>query len=70
LINFPSLNHLRGHKRNLGGTASECYGPGRPEQTTVLNATTEQFKIAKISGNALKQGSITHSVLRQRSSQP
>ena len=30
---------------------------------------TEQFKTAKVSGNALKQGSRTHSVLRQRSSQ-
>ena len=30
---------------------------------------TEQFMTAKISGNALKQGSRTHSVLRQRSSQ-
>ena len=29
---------------------------------------TEQFVIAKVSGNALKQGSRTHSVLRQRSS--
>ena len=29
---------------------------------------TEQFVTAKISGNALKRGSITHSVLRQRSS--
>jgi len=29
----------------------------------------EQFITAKISGNALKQGSRTHSVLRQRSSQ-
>jgi len=30
---------------------------------------TEQFISAKISGNALKQGSGTHSVLRQHSSQ-
>jgi len=30
---------------------------------------TEQFITAKISGNALKQGSRTHSVLRQGSSQ-
>jgi len=30
---------------------------------------TEQFMTAKISGYALKQGSRTHSVLRQRSSQ-
>jgi len=42
----------------------------RPEQnTTALNAMTEKFITAKISGNALKQGSRTHSVLRQRSSQ-
>ena len=30
---------------------------------------TEQFTTAKVSGNALKYGSRTHSVLRQRSSQ-
>jgi len=30
---------------------------------------TEQFITAKVSGNALKQGSSTHSVLRQGSSQ-
>jgi len=30
---------------------------------------TEPFITAKMSGNALKQGSRTHSVLRQRSSQ-
>jgi len=36
---------------------------------TALNAKTEQFITAKISGNALKQGSRTPSVLRQRSSQ-
>jgi len=30
---------------------------------------TEQFITAKISSNALKQGSRTHSMLRQRSSQ-
>jgi len=41
----------------------------RLEQNTALNATTKQFIIGKISGNALKQGSRTHSVLRQRSSQ-
>ena len=41
----------------------------RPEQNTALNATTEQFIAAEISGNALKQGSGTHSILRQRSSQ-
>ena len=42
----------------------------RPEQNTVLNARTEQFITAKVSGNALKQRSRTHSVLRQRSLQP
>jgi len=41
----------------------------RPEQNTALNAKTEQFITAKISGNALKQGSRTDSVLRQSSSQ-
>jgi len=30
---------------------------------------TEKFMTAKVSGNALKQGSRIHSVLRQRSSQ-
>jgi len=30
---------------------------------------TEQFTTAKISGNTLKQGNRTHSVLRQRCSQ-
>ena len=35
----------------------------RPEQNTALKAETEQFITAKISGNALKQGSRTHSVL-------
>jgi len=30
---------------------------------------TEQFMTARISGNALKQGSRTHLMLRQRSSQ-
>jgi len=33
------------------------------------STNTEQFITAKIFGNALKQGSRTHSVLRQRSSQ-
>jgi len=41
----------------------------RPEQNTTLNAKTEQFITVKMSGNALKQGSRTHSVLRQDSSQ-
>jgi len=40
-----------------------------PEQNTAVNAETEQFITAKISGNALKQGSRTDSVLRQRSLQ-
>ena len=39
------------------------------KQNTALNAKTEQFITAKISPNALKQGSRTHSMLRQRSSQ-
>jgi len=34
----------------------------KPEQNTALNAKTEQFTTAKISGNALKQRSETHSV--------
>jgi len=42
---------------------------GRQKQDTALNAKAQQFITAKISGNALKQGSRTHSVLRQRSSQ-
>jgi len=37
--------------------------------TPAHNAETEQFITAKISGNSLKQGSKTHFVLRQRSSQ-
>ena len=41
----------------------------RPEPNTAINAKTEQFITAKISGNALKQGSRAHSVLRQRSLQ-
>jgi len=41
----------------------------RPEQNTAPNAKTEQFVAAKVSGNALKQRSRTHSVLRQSSSQ-
>jgi len=42
----------------------------RPEENTpALNAETEQFITAKISGHSLKQGSRTHLVLRQRSSQ-
>jgi len=41
---------------------------GRPEQKTALNAKTEKFTSAEISISALKQGSRTHSVLRQRSS--
>jgi len=41
----------------------------RPEQNTAFNAKTERFMTAKISGNALKPGSRTHSVSRQRSSQ-
>jgi len=40
----------------------------RLEQNTALNAQTEQFITAKISGNALKQESRTHSVLHQPSS--
>jgi len=39
----------------------------RPEQNEAFNAKKEKFITAKISGNALKQGSRTHSVLRQRS---
>jgi len=31
----------------------------RPEQNTTLNAKTEKFIIANISGNTLKQGSST-----------
>jgi len=41
----------------------------RLEQNTVLNVKTEKSIIAKISGNAQKQGSRTQSVFRQRSSQ-
>jgi len=41
----------------------------RPEQNTALNAKTEKFITAKISGNTLKQGSRAHSVLRHGSSQ-
>jgi len=41
----------------------------RLEQNIALNAKTEQFITAKISSNALKQGSRTHSVLCLRSSQ-
>jgi len=41
----------------------------RPEQNTALNAKIEKFITAKISRNSLKQGSRTHSVFRQRSSQ-
>jgi len=41
----------------------------RAEQNTALNAKTMQFITAKISGNALKQGSRTHSVLRWGNSQ-
>ena len=41
----------------------------RPEQNTALSAKTEQFITAKISGNSLKHGSRTYSVLRQSSSQ-
>jgi len=40
-----------------------------PEQNTALKAKTKQFITAKTSGKALKPGSRTHSVLRQRSSQ-
>jgi len=40
----------------------------RPEQNTALNAKVEQFVTVKILRNTLKQGSRTHSVLRQRSS--
>jgi len=38
-------------------------------QNPALSAKTEQFITAKISGNALKQGSRTDSALHQRSSQ-
>jgi len=41
----------------------------RPEQNTSFNAKIEQFITAKLSGNALKQGSRTHALLSQRSSQ-
>jgi len=41
----------------------------RPEQNTALSAKPEQFITAKISGNALKQGSTARLKLRQRSSQ-
>jgi len=39
----------------------------RLEQNIALSAKTEHFLTAKISGNALKHGHATHSVLRQRS---
>jgi len=42
---------------------------GDQSKKIVLNAKTEQFTSAKISGNALKQGSKTYSSLRQISSQ-
>jgi len=38
----------------------------RPELNTALNAKTEQFITANISGNVLKHGSGKHSVVRQR----
>jgi len=41
----------------------------RLEQNTALNAKIEKFITAKTSGNALKQGSRTDSVFRQRISQ-
>jgi len=41
----------------------------RPEQNTAHSPETEQFRTAKISSNALKQGGRTYSVLRQSSSQ-
>ena len=40
-----------------------------PEHNTALNAKTEQFITAKISGNSLKQRNTTLSVIRKRSSQ-
>jgi len=40
----------------------------RPEQNTALNAKINQFITAKISGNALKKGNRTYSVLHQSSS--
>jgi len=42
----------------------------KSEQNTALNAKTEQFITAKISGNALKQGTRTHSVPRRQRSSP
>jgi len=44
-------------------------GSHKTRANTALNAKTEQFITAKISGNALKHGSRTHSVPRQRSLQ-
>jgi len=41
----------------------------RQEQNTALNAETEQFITEKVSGDALKHASRTHSVLLQRSLQ-
>jgi len=42
----------------------------RDRSKTAHDAKIEQFKTAKISANALKKGNRTHSLLRQRSSQP
>jgi len=41
----------------------------RISEENTLNATTQQFITAKISGCALKQGSKTHSSMRQRNLQ-
>jgi len=55
-----TICHCNEHKRSKLGHRSK---------KTALNAKTEQFTTANISGNALKQGSRTHSSLRQISSQ-
>jgi len=42
----------------------------RLSEENTLNATTQQFITAKISGCALKQGSKTHSLTRQSNFEP
>jgi len=44
-------------------------GDRSKNENTARNAKTEQFINAKVSGNALKQGCKTHSMLRQGISQ-
>jgi len=70
LVVFPVSSEIFDLVRDPGRIpdqgSREDIAPGRISEENKLNATTQQFITAKISGCALKLGSETNSSLRQR----